>query len=106
MPTETETFLAEMIPAQSAAEAEIHNGNPLPRIALWSHRDPVSLFGANLTADGWSRVEPSFHEVASWFGGSISWDFEIVHAAASGDPVLVAAGLALLEVDIDVDRRA
>jgi ketosteroid isomerase-like protein len=85
MSTETEAFLAEMIPAQSAADAEIHNGNPLPRIDQWSHHDPVSLFGANLTANGWSRVEPSFHEVASWFSGSISWDFQIVHAQASGD---------------------
>lgn len=85
MPTETEEFLAEMMPAQSAADTEIHNGNPLPRIAQWSHHDPVSLFGANLTANGWSSVEPSFHEVASWFGGSISWDFHIVHAQASGD---------------------
>ncbi|WP_345799971.1 nuclear transport factor 2 family protein [Microbacterium sp. AZCO] len=85
MSTETEEFLAEMIHAQSAADAEIHNGDPAPRIALWSHRDPVSLFGANLTTIGWSQVEPSFHEVASWFSGSIAWDFEIVHAHASGD---------------------
>jgi ketosteroid isomerase-like protein len=83
--TETEAFLAVMIPTQSVADAEIHNGNPLPRIAQWSHHDPVSLFGANLTASGWSEVESAFHEVASWFGGSIAWDFEVVHAHASGD---------------------
>ncbi|QIG40414.1 nuclear transport factor 2 family protein [Microbacterium sp. 4R-513] len=85
MTTETEAFLAQMVPAQSAADAEIHNGDPLPRIALWSHHDPVSLFGANLTVSGWSDVERAFHEVASWFGGSISWDFEVLHAQASGD---------------------
>lgn len=85
MRTETEEFLDAMIATQSAADTEIHNGDPGPRIALWSHHDPVSLFGANLTVTGWSNVEPAFHEVASWFGGSISWDFQIVHAHASGD---------------------
>jgi ketosteroid isomerase-like protein len=85
MTAETEAFLAEMIPAQIAADRELHNGDAAPRIAQWAHQDPVSLFGARLTASTWADVEPSFHQVASWFSGSISWDFEIVHAAASGD---------------------
>jgi ketosteroid isomerase-like protein len=83
--TETDQFLAEMIPAQIAAERELHNGDPGPRIALWSHTEPVSLFGADLTVDGWAGVEPAFHEVASWFSGTESWEFDIVHAEADAD---------------------
>ena len=83
--TETEQFLAEMIPAQIAAERELHNGDPAPRIALWSHTEPVSLFGADLTVAGWAGIEPAFHEVASWFRGTQSWEFDIVHAEASAD---------------------
>jgi ketosteroid isomerase-like protein len=74
-----------MIPAQIAADRELHNGDAASRIAQWTHSDPVSLFGAKLTATSWAEVEPSFRQVASWFSSSIAWDFEIVHAAASGD---------------------
>lgn len=85
MTPETEAFLAEMIPTQIAADRELHNGDAAPRIAAWSHIDPVSLFGADLTATSWDAVKPAFNEVASWFSGSKAWDFDIVHAEASGD---------------------
>jgi len=91
MTPETQAFLAEMIPAQIAADREIHNGDPEPRIAQWSHTDPVSLFGAKLMSTSWNDVEPAFHEVASWFSGAKSFDIEVIHAEASGDVAFVAA---------------
>ena len=85
MSTETDAFLAEMIPRQRAADAAIHNGDVAPRIALWSQDDPVTLFGARLSGTGWAEVEPMFHSVALWFTHADSFDLEIIAAGASGD---------------------
>jgi ketosteroid isomerase-like protein len=85
MSTETDVFLAEMIPRQRAADAAIHNGDVAPRIALWSQDDPVTLFGARLSGTGWAEVEPMFHSVASWFTHADSFDLEIIAAGAIGD---------------------
>ena len=85
MATETDEFLAEVLPAQRAAEQAIHNGDVEPRLALWSHRDPVTVFGARLDASGWSDVEPAFRTVASWFSDSQEFEFEVIAAGASGD---------------------
>lgn len=85
MTAETEAFLAEMVPKQRDAEKAIHEGDVEPRLALWSREDPVTLFGGRLTAQGWADVEPAFRQVASWFTGSVEYDYEVVAAGASGD---------------------
>lgn len=83
--TETEQFLAEILPAQAAADRALHDGDPQPRIRLWSHDDPVTLLGAKLTSVGWTEVEPTFKQVASWFSGFDKWELEVIAAGASGD---------------------
>jgi ketosteroid isomerase-like protein len=83
MGTETEDFLAEMLPKQRAAEKALHDGDVEPRLALWTRGTPVTLLGAKLTATGWEEIEPTFRQVASWFGGSESYEF--VAAGASAD---------------------
>jgi ketosteroid isomerase-like protein len=85
MATQTEMFLAELLPTQRAAEEAIHNGDADPRLALWSHRDPVTLYGAELSGSGWTDLEPMFRVVASWFSGSQEFEFEVIAAGASGD---------------------
>jgi ketosteroid isomerase-like protein len=85
MGTETDSFLAEVLPAQRTAEHAIHNGDVEPRLALWSHRDPVTLYGAKLSASGWTDLEPIFRTVASWFSDSQEFEFEVIAAGASGD---------------------
>ena len=70
MATETDEFLAEVLPAQRSAEQAIHNGDVEPRLVLWSHRDPVTLYGANFSGSGWTDLEQKFREVASWFSDS------------------------------------
>ena len=72
MTIDTEAFVAEMLPRQRAAEQAIHNGDAEPRIALWSRTDPVTVFGAKMSASGWADVEPLFRNVASWFSDSAS----------------------------------
>lgn len=85
MATETDVFLAEVLPAQRAADRALHNGDVEPRLALWSRRDPVTLYGARLNGSGWPEVEPVFREVASWFSDSEEFEFEVIAAGASGD---------------------
>ena len=85
MTIETDTFVAEMLPRQRAAEQAIHNGDAERRIALWSRTDPVTVFGAELSASGWADVEPLFRNVAAWFSDSAQYEFEVTAAGASGD---------------------
>ncbi len=85
MGVETDRFLSEVLPAQRAAEQAIHDGDVEPRLALWSHQDPVTLFGARLSGSGWTELEPTFRTVASWFSDSQEFEFEVVAAGASGD---------------------
>jgi ketosteroid isomerase-like protein len=85
MATETDDFLAEMLPAQRAAEQAIHSGDAEPRLALWSHEDPVTLYGAEFTGSGWTELEPMFRRVASWFSDSQEYEFEVSATHASGD---------------------
>jgi len=100
MTTETEQFLAEVLPRQRAAEQAIHRGDAGPRRALWSHSDPVTLYGAKLTARGWSEVEQAFREVASWFTDSVAYEFELIAAGASGD-LAYTVGYEHNEVTVD-----
>lgn len=85
MDTETQDFLADMLPKQVAAERAIHNGDEQPRVALWSHDDPVTLFGAVRTGAGWEQLRKEFVTVASWFSDSEKYDVEVVAAGAGGD---------------------
>ena len=85
MADETEEFLKYMLPKQIAAERAIHGGNVEPRLALWSHRDPVTLLGAKLSGQGWADLSAKFRTVASWFSDTTSYEFEVIAAGASGD---------------------
>ena len=85
MGTDTEEFLSDVLPRQRAAEHAIHNGDPEPRLALWTRNDPVTVFGAGMNGFGWAEVEAVFKTVASWFSDSESYEFEVIAAGASGD---------------------
>jgi ketosteroid isomerase-like protein len=104
MATETDSFLAEVIPTQRAAEQAIHNGDVEPRLALWSRRDPVTLYGARLSGSGWADLEPIFREVASWFSGSQEYEFEVIAAGASGD-LAYTVGYERNNVQVEGKRR-
>ena len=85
MATETERFLAAMLPRQRSAEQALHSGDVEPRLALWTRQDPVTLFGAKLSATGWTALERTFRTVASWFSDSVEYEFDVIAAGASGD---------------------
>lgn len=97
---ETEAFLAEILPQQRAMTLALHEGNTAPRIALWSHLDPVTLFGAHYQGSGWAELEPKIRQAADRFGGSQGFNFEVLAAQASGDLAYIA-GNELTRVVID-----
>ena len=85
MTSETDAFLAEMLPKQRTAEQAMHNGEAELRKTLWSHEDPVTVFGAGLNAFNWKEAEALFETVASWFSDSESYEYEVIAAGASND---------------------
>jgi ketosteroid isomerase-like protein len=70
----------------AAAERAIHDGDPEPRIALWSRRDPVTLCGAAVAArTGWAELEPVFRWLGDQFSGVTGYRMELIACQAIGD---------------------
>jgi ketosteroid isomerase-like protein len=68
------------------AETALHNGDPGPRLAMWSDQDPVTLFGAwGPCKSGWEEVSPVFGWLASRFADVSDYRLELVAAGLSGD---------------------
>ena len=83
--SEVEDFLASVLPRLRAADTALHNGDAGPRVAMWAHDDPVTVFGAALSATGWAEIGPMFDWLASRFSNCESFDYEVIAADASGD---------------------
>jgi ketosteroid isomerase-like protein len=83
-------FLASVLPPLTAADTAIHNGDAGPRIALWSRKDPVTLFGALQIKTGWREIAPVFESVASRFSNCESFEYEVLAAGVSGDIAYIA----------------
>ncbi len=83
--SDTDAFLEAIVPPLHEAELAIHNGDVAPRMALWSHADPVTVFGAARSAVGWREVGALFEWLASRFTRCDALDFDVIAAFASGD---------------------
>ena len=83
--SETEDFLASVLPRLTAADTALHNGDAAARKALWSTTDPVTLFGAAMMTTGWPEIEATFDWLATRFSDCSSFDIEVVAAGISGD---------------------
>ena len=88
---ELETFRTVTVPRLREADFALHNGDPGPRIALWSQRDPVTLFGAWLTGSGWDEIQPIFERLGRTFSDCVSCEHEIIATGQSGDLGYVVA---------------
>ena len=82
---DVDAFVSEVLPQLVREVEALHNGDAAPRIALWSHREPVTLFGALMTKRGWSELEPAFRWLASTFHRGESFRYEVLAAGVSGD---------------------
>jgi hypothetical protein len=80
--TETEEFLAATMPRLTEAESALHNGDPVGRIAMWSRADPLTVFGAALSARGWGEIGPMFDKLGTVFADCESYRNEIIAAGA------------------------
>jgi ketosteroid isomerase-like protein len=86
-----EEFLAEVLPALEEELHALQNGDAGPRKALWSHIEPVSLFGAERTARCRDEVDNVFDRLAASFANGRGCSYEVVSAGVSGDLGYVAA---------------
>jgi ketosteroid isomerase-like protein len=83
-PDDFRAFLAR----QAEAEAALVQGDPEPRMELWSRRDPVSVAGAwGVNRTGWDELSRTFRWVADRLAQEtytdFRWDIEV--ADARGD---------------------
>jgi hypothetical protein len=83
--SDLDDLLASTIARQVEAEEALHNGDPGPRLAMWSTRDPVTVLGAVQSASGWDEVSQLFRWLGSGFSDCTSYRFELVAADVSGD---------------------
>jgi ketosteroid isomerase-like protein len=103
--TEAQEFLASTMPRYLQAERAIHDGDAGPRAAMWSRREPVTLFGAAVTEQGWADVAPVFDWLASSFSDCLSYRNEVIAAEVSGDLAYLLA-LEHTEASIDGEPHA
>jgi quercetin dioxygenase-like cupin family protein/ketosteroid isomerase-like protein len=78
-------FRATMLARHIEAEEAFAHGDPQPRMALWSRRDPVTLFGAiGMSESGWNELSRTFPWVASRFADVSDFriDVELVEVSA------------------------
>jgi ketosteroid isomerase-like protein len=87
---ETDEFLTAVHPQLTAADTAIHDGDPSQRIALWSHHEPVTLFGAAVTKTGWDDLRSTFEWLGSRFSDCSAFEYKVIAAGASGDLAYIA----------------
>lgn len=67
------------------AEDALHDGDAAPRFETWSSREPVTLFGAWLTARNPGEAYVAFKRLASTFSHAQECTIDLVAHAVSGD---------------------
>jgi ketosteroid isomerase-like protein len=83
---EVEEFRRTVLARQAEAEAALHQGDPGPRMEMWSRRDPVTLFGAaGMFRSRWEGVSETFEWVASRFSNVSDYRLDILAADVVGD---------------------
>ena len=84
-------FLETLVARMKTADDALHSGDAGPRKALWSTKEPVSVFGAAMSATGPVETEATFDWLASRFTGFESAEWEVLSADVSGDLAYVVA---------------
>jgi ketosteroid isomerase-like protein len=80
-----EDFLDWFDTTWRAAEVALHSGDAAPRLTTWSEREPVTLFGAWLDADGPAAARDVFLKLARSFSQATGSDIKLVAADVSGN---------------------
>lgn len=82
---ERDAFLTWFNTVWRDAEVALHNGDAAPRFQTWSDREPVTLFGAWLNANGPAEVREVFLKLAATFSQATSSEIDLVAADVGGD---------------------
>jgi ketosteroid isomerase-like protein len=83
--SDLDDFLTPTLARQLEAKQALSNGDPGPRLAMWSTQDPVTVFGAMRSDIGSEEVRQVFRWLATRFSNCTDYSFELVAAGASGD---------------------
>jgi ketosteroid isomerase-like protein len=83
--SDVDDFVAEIHPRMVTELQALHNGDPGPRLAMWSTNDPVTLFGAGMSGRGWEQVSGIFRLIASRWSDCTDQQVELLAAGVSGD---------------------
>jgi ketosteroid isomerase-like protein len=91
MDNQTDAFLTTTVDRLTRAETALHNGNPAPRMAMWSRHEPLTLLGAAISGRGWAEIEPIFEQLGASFADCTAYEIEVLAAEASGDLAYLVA---------------
>ena len=83
--SDVEQFVETTVKEMTAAGHALHSGDPQPWAAMWSTHEPVTIFGALLSAQTPAAVQKAFPAVAAHFHDSRKFEVEVVAAGVSGD---------------------
>ena len=83
--SELDDFLTTTLARQVEEEEALHNGDVQPRLAMWSTRDPVTVFGALKSVSGWDEVSQVIRWLASGHSDCTAYRFELIAAGVSSD---------------------
>jgi ketosteroid isomerase-like protein len=84
--SELDDFLTPTLARQLDAEQAFINGDPEPRLAMWSTQDPVTVLGARAPLKrGWDEVSETFRWLATRWSDCTDQRLDLVAAGVSGD---------------------
>lgn len=98
--TDADDFLAWVRTELYDAELALHNGDPGPRRALWSRKEPVSVLGAWRSAFGQQELDELFSGLGRQFSHCTSYGFELLAYSVEGD-MAYTAGLEHTSASVD-----
>jgi ketosteroid isomerase-like protein len=104
--SEREQFRTFVEAMQHDAESALVRGDVGPRLDMWSHHDPVTLFAAvGPTKAGWADLEPTFRAVAARLSSGRDVRYDLLAFDVDGD-VAWTAGVARFAVSMDGGQLA
>ncbi|MEV4261198.1 nuclear transport factor 2 family protein [Kribbella sp. NPDC049584] len=84
--TELDDFVAPVVPHQVETETAWHHRDLEARLAVWSTRDPVTLFGAGgACATGSDEVRRNFRTAVTQIVPCRAFDYDLVAVGVAGD---------------------
>ena len=88
--TDRDDFIGWVKTSLYEAELALHNGDAVPRRALWSRTEPVSVLGAFRDAHGQQEVSRLFTDLGQSFSDCTSYAFELQAYDVVGDMAYTA----------------